>query len=191
MNQKNNITKEDLEFLKKLNISINKNNIKTFSFIKNNFLVNPENTSKDERALYSFLVLDGHNNPLSKNYSELGNKLCSTFNDKTSGRRAENLKTRLLVLGYLNTKNKLMSTDNSERIKELKQIKEKLQKQQNGFISLIKNENISPEYKKIIIERALKYNLAQPQKETVINMASDRAPLYTNKLVKTYSRGRR
>ena len=191
MKQENQITNEDIEFLKKIKISINENNIRTFSFIKNNFLVNSKNTSKDERALYSFLVLEGYNNPLSKNYSELGNRLCSTFNDSTSGRKAENLKTRLLVLGYLNNTNKLKSTNNDERIKQLKQIKEKLEKQQNGFIALIKNENISPEYKKVIIERALKYNLAQPQKETVINMASDKAPLYTNKLVKTYSRGRR
>lgn len=185
------ITKKDLEFLQKLGMKTDKKNIETFSFIKNNFLTNPKNTSKDERSLYSLLVLEGFNNPSSKNYSELGKKLCSTFNDNTSGKKAENLKTRLLVLGYLNSENKLKSTNNTDRIKQLKQIKEKLEKQQGNFISLIKNENISQEYKKVIIERALKYNLAEPQKETVINMASDRAPLYTNKLVKTYSRGRR
>ena len=188
----NNITESDIKFLKVAGLDTDKKSIETFSFIKNNFLTNPSNTSKDERALYSFLVLEGFNNPKSKNYSELGKKLCSTFNDNTSGKKAENLKSRLLVLGYLSSsKNKLMSIINKERIKNLKAIKEKLEKQQGNFISLIKNENISPKYKKIIIERALKYNLAQPQKETVINMASDRAPVYANKLINNYSRGRR
>ncbi len=185
----NDITKNDIQFLKKLGCDINKNNLETLLFIKNYCLPDKNNDlKKDEKNLYSMLTLEGFNNPKSKKYSQLGEKLCGTFND--SNNQKHGLNSRLLVLGYIKESNKEIILSNEEKIKKLETIKKKLMSQQKSFIKLIQNENISNEYKKALIERALKYNLAEPQKQSVINMAYEKSPTYIIQNTNTRTKGR-
>ncbi len=184
----NDITKNDIEFLKKLGCSIDKNNLETLSFIKNYFLPEKNKSPLDEKHLYTMLVMEGFNNPTSKNHSQLAEKLCGIYQNSDSQKKC--LNSRLLVLGYINENIKNQKLSNEERIKNLEAIKEKLLNQKKGFLQLIQNDGISKEYKKIIIERALKYNLSEPQKQSVINMAYEKAPLYVSQNTNTKTNGR-
>lgn len=184
----NDITKNDIEFLKKLGCSIDKNNLETLSFIKNYFLPEKNKSPLDEKHLYTMLVMEGFNNPTSKNHSQLAKKLCGLYQNSDSQKKC--LNSRLLVLGYINENIKNQKLSNEERIKNLEAIKEKLLNQKKGFLQLIQNDGISKEYKKIIIERALKYNLSEPQKQSVINMAYEKAPVYSTQNTNTRTTGR-
>lgn len=182
------ITENDIEFLKKLGCSIDKNNLETLSFIKNYFLPEKNKSSMDEKHLYTMLVMEGFNNPSSRKYSKLGEKLCGIYLNADSQKKC--LNSRLLVLGYVRENNKKKILSDEERIKNLEAIKEKLLNQKKGFLQLIQNDGISKEYKKIIIERALKYNLSEPQKQSVINMAYEKAPIYSTQNTNTRTTGR-
>ena len=181
----NKITISDIRFLKSAGLDTDKKSLETFAFIKEYFLLNTKNLSSEEKNLYTMIALEGFNNPNSKNYSKLGEFLC--------GKKPENLKTRLLTLGYLKELNKKDNLNNTEKIEKLKLIKEKLMNQQNGFYSLLQNNGISKEYKAAIIERALKYELAQPQKQAILNMAYQNAKSYVTEKTNsnTYSFKRR
>lgn len=170
----NELNDKDINFLKKINCNIDKQNQDTLLFIKNYFLPEKNNSQYDEKHLYTMLFLEGYNNPNNSKYSQLGEKLCGKYQDNNNQKNT--LTSRLLVLGYLKEVNENKKISNEERIKNLEAIKQKLLEQKNGFINLIQNDNISKEYKKIIIERALKYNLTEPQKQTVINMSYEKAP---------------
>lgn len=184
----NDITKNDIEFLKKLGCSIEKNNLETLSFIKNYFLPEKNKSPLDEKHLYTMLVMEGFNNPTSKNHSQLAEKLCGLYQNSDSQKKC--LNSRLLILGYINENIKNQKLSNEERIKNLEAIKEKLLNQKKGFLQLIQNDGISKEYKKIIIERALKYNLSEPQKQSVINMAYEKAPSYVSQNINIRTNGR-
>lgn len=181
----NKITISDIRFLKSAGLDTDKKSLETFAFIKEYFLLNTKNLPSEEKNLYAMIALEGFNNPKSKNYSKLGEFLC--------GKKPENLKTRLLTLGYLKELSKKDNLNNTENIERLKLIKEKLMNQQNGFYSLLQNNGISKEYKAAIIERALKYELAQPQKQAILNMAYENAKSYVTEKTNsnTYSFKRR
>ena len=181
----NKITISDIRFLKSAGLDTDKKSLETFAFIKEYFLLNTKNLPSEEKNLYAMIALEGFNNPNSKNFSKLGEFLC--------GKKPENLKTRLLTLGYLKELNKKDNLNNTENIERLKLIKEKLMNQQNGFYSLLQNNGISKEYKAAIIERALKYELAQPQKQAILNMAYENAKSYVTEKTNsnTYSFKRR
>lgn len=181
----NKITISDIRFLKSAGLDTDKKSLEKFAFIKEYFLLNTKNLSSEEKNLYAMIALEGFNNPKSKNYSKLGEFLC--------GKKPENLKTRLLTLGYLKELSKKDNLNNTENIERLKLIKEKLMNQQNGFYSLLQNNGISKEYKAAIIERALKYELAQPQKQAILNMAYENAKSYVTEKTNsnTYSFKRR
>ena len=181
----NKITISDIRFLKSAGLDTDKKSLEKFAFIKEYFLLNTKNLSSEEKNLYAMIALEGFNNPKSKNYSKLGEFLC--------GKKPENLKTRLLTLGYLKELSKKYNLNNTENIERLKLIKEKLMNQQNGFYSLLQNNGISKEYKAAIIERALKYELAQPQKQAILNMAYENAKSYVTEKTNsnTYSFKRR
>ena len=181
----NKITISDIRFLKSAGLDTDKKSLEKFAFIKEYFLLNTKNLSSEEKNLYAMIALEGFNNPKSKNYSKLGVFLC--------GKKPENLKTRLLTLGYLKELSKKDNLNNTENIERLKLIKEKLMNQQNGFYSLLQNNGISKEYKAAIIERALKYELAQPQKQAILNMAYENAKSYVTEKTNsnTYSFKRR
>ena len=181
----NKITISDIRFLKSAGLDTDKKSLETFAFIKEYFLLNTKNLPSEEKNLYAMIALEDFNNPKSKNYSKLGEFLC--------GKKPENLKTRLLTLGYLKELSKKDNLNNTENIERLKLIKEKLMNQQNGFYSLLQNNGISKEYKAAIIERALKYELAQPQKQAILNMAYENAKSYVTEKTNsnTYSFKRR
>lgn len=181
----NKITISDIRFLKSAGLDTDKKSLETFAFIKEYFLLNTKNLPSEEKNLYAMIALEDFNNPKSKNYSKLGEFLC--------GKKPENLKTRLLTLGYLKELSKKDNLNNIENIERLKLIKEKLMNQQNGFYSLLQNNGISKEYKAAIIERALKYELAQPQKQAILNMAYENAKSYVTEKTNsnTYSFKRR
>lgn len=181
----NKITISDIRFLKSAGLDTDKKSLETFAFIKEYFLLNTKNLPSEEKNLYAMIALEDFNNPKSKNYSKLGEFLC--------GKKPENLKTRLLTLGYLKELSKKDNLNNTENIERLKLIKEKLMNQQNGFYSLLQNNGISKEYKATIIERALKYELAQPQKQAILNMAYENAKSYVTEKTNsnTYSFKRR
>lgn len=181
----NKITISDIRFLKSAGLDTDKKSLETFAFIKEYFLLNTKNLPSEEKNLYAMIALEDFNNPKSKNYSKLGEFLC--------GKKPENLKTRLLTLGYLKELSKKDNLNNIENIERLKLIKEKLMNQQNGFYSLLQNNGISKEYKATIIERALKYELAQPQKQAILNMAYENAKSYVTEKTNsnTYSFKRR
>ena len=181
----NKITISDIRFLKSAGLDTDKKSLEKFAFIKEYFLLNTKNLPSEEKNLYAMIALEGFNNPKSKNYSKLGEFLC--------GKKPENLKTRLLTLGYLKELSKKDNLNNTENIERLKLIKEKLMNQQNGFYSLLQNNGISKEYKAAIIERALKYELAQPQKQAILNMAYENAKSYVTEKTNsnTYSFKRR
>ena len=181
----NKITISDIRFLKSAGLDTDKKSLETFAFIKEYFLLNTKNLPSEEKNLYAMIALEGFNNPKSKNYSKLGEFLC--------GKKPENLKTRLLTLGYLKELSKKDNLNNTENIERFKLIKEKLMNQQNGFYSLLQNNGISKEYKAAIIERALKYELAQPQKQAMLNMTYENAKSYVTEKTNsnTYSFKRR